>query len=641
METTNQIINLYSKSTNFREQINPFPDHNYGASLAVFGNMFVAGAPGEDPAVYLLQGSKWIRIARPENQDGAFGQAVALDKDQVFIGCPGNPGKVFRANLYEHSFKPYEIEEIVPNSSPDDLLGSALAIDGKFIYIGSPIPEQLQGKGKILRVTHYGDQTLPKPLSYEKTKSFGSLLAFGDQGLAVGVPGKPGDVLFYRKDDLDKSGVMLKPESLKQFKSGFANLFWSRGALGMSSDFIAIGAPEGDGCVFLFSTNPLGEVVQEIRPPVSSLRKGFGQCLAIADQTLVVGDYSQPGQAYIYRYSKKSKKWSTTPQLIKPCQQMISSLATNDFFIFAGSKFEDDNAGCVYRYDFNRDYNVYMRDNLSDDGSVPSYGTLWASPDIIPRQDKMLNYKQAFGKNHWQESNLGQNVHAGEENYVYIRAENIGLEPDTPKAHLFIVKGGGFSNPNNWTRITPKDGFPLNTIQPKEKAVFGPISWQAPPNTGHFCYVCYLSSSNRPFHLPKTFSSQDEYLDYVAHHNNLCFHNVEIVAASDAEEGSVEFQMAGMPGLSHDYQLQVVETDLPHGSTLKFKHDKQPQEKIVTVNTMKNIPVYDKITLAQNENLDVQVKMNPNQNGKYKVVVGQLSKDGKNLGSVTYYIHKN
>ena len=66
---------------------------------------------------------------------------------------------------------------------------------------------------------------------------------------------------------------------------------------------------------------------------------------------------------------------------------------------------------------------VYLRDNISDTGNVPSSGSISASPDIIVRRTEVADPNAEFGEFSGTkfDNTLGYEVEAGQNNYIYVR----------------------------------------------------------------------------------------------------------------------------------------------------------------------------------------------------------------------------
>ncbi|MEO0292821.1 MAG: hypothetical protein ABIN61_01195 [candidate division WOR-3 bacterium] len=54
---------------------------------------------------------------------------------------------------------------------------------------------------------------------------------------------------------------------------------------------------------------------------------------------------------------------------------------------------------------------IYVRDSLTDVGTIPSIGHLWMSPDIITRTGKVTNPPLTLGD--MNDENLSENVELG------------------------------------------------------------------------------------------------------------------------------------------------------------------------------------------------------------------------------------
>jgi hypothetical protein len=129
---------------------------------------------------------------------------------------------------------------------------------------------------------------------------------------------------------------------------------------------------------------------------------------------------------------------------------------------------------------------VVIRDNPQDNGSIPSYGPHWISPDIIAR------HAPDGGK-------IAQPLKPGETNYFYISMRNLGeLNLDDVEAELYIANpSAGLSWPNDWHKIGSTQVG--NLVGSQQKTVL--IEANVPTNivTGdHACTLVRLVSTKDP-----------------------------------------------------------------------------------------------------------------------------------------------
>jgi carboxypeptidase T len=96
---------------------------------------------------------------------------------------------------------------------------------------------------------------------------------------------------------------------------------------------------------------------------------------------------------------------------------------------------------------------VYVRDNLTDTGAVPSSGPFWNSPDIWVRN------ADDGGTTH-------QDTIRGRDNFVYVRVNNRGqAEARDVRVRTYLTNFAGtqFSYPNDWIPKNPTGGGSLSS----------------------------------------------------------------------------------------------------------------------------------------------------------------------------------
>ena len=140
----------------------------FGASLAVEGSRLLIGAPGADGGSGLVfayrrfDGGEWefhqvLSPGTPEPADdsasaGAFGTALALLADELWIGAPGarsRSGRVHTFRLVDGDWQPAPLE--VPEAGPGAALGSAIAIGTSAAVLGAPGTDGNYGAALVFR----------------------------------------------------------------------------------------------------------------------------------------------------------------------------------------------------------------------------------------------------------------------------------------------------------------------------------------------------------------------------------------------------------------------------------------------------------------------------------------------------------
>lgn len=158
------------------------------------------------------------------------------------------------------------------------------------------------------------------------------------------------------------------------------------------------------------------------------------------------------------------------------------------------------------------DYDIYIKDNPTDDGSVPSSTPWWVSPDIWTRNDGDCT------------NNTHQNPEAGEPTTICVRVRNRLLTPVTNiQVDLYFASAGlGLSWPASWAGIGSSN---IPVLAPMSSVVKA-IPWNTPNILGHFCLLARADSFEDPIS-----SGPDTVLpvDVVPNNNNIAQRNLNTV----------------------------------------------------------------------------------------------------------------
>ena len=157
------------------------------------------------------------------------------------------------------------------------------------------------------------------------------------------------------------------------------------------------------------------------------------------------------------------------------------------------------------------EHDIYIKDNTSDDGSVPSISPYWVSPDIWVRHSK------DGGLSH-------QNPVPGGTNFVYVRVRNrMATTVSDIKVDVYWTSAAlGTSWPAGWGHI----GFFLIPSLAPGAEYTGWVQWDTPAIAGHFCLRVRADSPDDPIGSgPDTVVP----VDAVKNNNNIAMKNVNIL----------------------------------------------------------------------------------------------------------------
>ncbi len=198
----------------------PGADDDFGAAVALTGNVIVVGAPrasgnggSRNGAVYVFEydGAAWRETHRITAQDGVdgdgFGTAVALDGGRLVVGAPradsGGTPDSGAAYVFEHAGTSWLYQATLVPTSPvaSGRFGSAVASAADTIAIGTPRANAAApAAGSVTVFVNSGGWVEEQEVAGADTASgdaFGSSISVLGNVLAVGAPESGGSGAAY------------------------------------------------------------------------------------------------------------------------------------------------------------------------------------------------------------------------------------------------------------------------------------------------------------------------------------------------------------------------------------------------------------------------------------------------------------
>jgi len=195
--------------------------------------------------------------------------------------------------------------------------------------------------------------------------------------------------------------------------------------------------------------------------------------------------------------------------------------------------------------------NPWMADNptdVADNGTVPSPGTHWISPDIWNRRalvttDACIGPIDSYG-DHLTTGGVvrdcgtsadHENPVSGVTNYLYGTLRNTRPEPPNvvyaEVGVYYALASSGLNYPSNFTLVPESRQFIALWTEPGTTTNIGPIPWTpppVPPANDHYClYMRVLSVQATPPVEGMGINTD------VANNNNLAWRNIKVVAPGD------------------------------------------------------------------------------------------------------------
>jgi hypothetical protein len=130
------------------------------------------------------------------------------------------------------------------------------------------------------------------------------------------------------------------------------------------------------------------------------------------------------------------------------------------------------------------DYDIYMKDNGADDGSVPSSGLTWNSPDLWIRNDGDCT------------NTAHQNPVIGTTTTICVRVRNRLLTPvdDITVEVYWAAAALGMTWPTSFTYV----GSAHIANLPAAGVTVRAVPWTVPMTTGHFCFWALADAPKDP-----------------------------------------------------------------------------------------------------------------------------------------------
>lgn len=188
---------------------------------------------------------------------------------------------------------------------------------------------------------------------------------------------------------------------------------------------------------------------------------------------------------------------------------------------------------------------LYVRDNFSDAGVIPSSGSAYYSPDIIPYQSGALAFSLA--QSAYAGPDLGKNIVLHGVNNIYVRAKNLNSAAGSGSVQLYWALFSLILTPNRWTPVTTPGGAastPLADGSGNPLIGAGAIALSSPaflltnlpPASSYaYCLVAVVQTAAHPVTIPASFPSNAAYVQWVQNNPAVGHRNVYTVANAQTQ----------------------------------------------------------------------------------------------------------
>lgn len=238
----------------------------------------------------------------------------------------------------------------------------------------------------------------------------------------------------------------------------------------------------------------------------------------------------------------------------------------------------------------------YLRGELDDVGEVPQQGGgMCTSPDIIPVGSTPLPDPQTTLSKGWRQD-LGTDVLAGQQNYVYVRAKNLKAGANNGQAALYYTRASLILWPDQWSQNELKTEAGASSSVLAAGALgdvavgAAPFVWTpaALPDNDHYCLIARASTTAHPNPIPGTFGSMDDWVTFIRQNPGFGWRNVALVTR-DTPTFQTNVQLS-VPNACELYVLLEAD-NIPVGAAMQFTCGTPgPSPELVLPKTTINMP---------------------------------------------------
>ena len=320
------------------------PSDGFGAAIAASGDQLLVGASrsAERGAAYVFrrEAAGYTQLAKLASADTTggqmFGAAVALADDIAVVGAPGSADRLGAAYIYRRGADGSwsEIRRLAPVGVEGRVaFGSAVALLGDMLFVGAPGVQD--GTGTVFAYRRGADGSYApagrlSATGVERGGQFGAALEVAGERLLVGAPnnlGQVGVVHWYQADA--RTGEWRERGRYFPFDGNRPSSFGS--AFALAGDELWIGAPRAAslrGAVYTF-TGSSGDSaysgVSLLTRAETERQARFGGALAATADVAAVGmsnaDY---GAGSVVVYERVNGAWTEQAVLASPDERIAS-----------------------------------------------------------------------------------------------------------------------------------------------------------------------------------------------------------------------------------------------------------------------------------------------------------------------------
>jgi len=298
-------------------------------------------------------------------------------------------------------------------------------------------------------------------------------------------------------------------------------------------------------------------------------------------------------------------------------------------------------------------HDLYLRDNLLDHGREPLIdGGISGSPDIIIYNQALLDPEATLATPAAQDSNmLGELVELGQDNYIYLRVHNRGLQATAGIATVYWALPSVLPTPGSWNLVGQIN---IPSVNPGEMEVVGPLTWDKNdiPQKGHYCFVGLIQSGGDPAPDISTITTTDAFYRFIRESNNATWKNFDVDDVFANSTNTLEFHIQGWPRIALMADLMVDLSELPPGTdvTLRILKRLSAPATLENMSLTEETQLYQRLQVETGEYAYLRgMDLNPSDDvqaslyivipegvpdGTYRIAVAQIV-DGLEMGRVS------
>ncbi len=235
----------------------------------------------------------------------------------------------------------------------------------------------------------------------------------------------------------------------------------------------------------------------------------------------------------------------------------------------------------------------FMRpNNTSEEGTIPSTGSITNCPDIIPYGVQGVEDPQTtFGTTASYNTNPGVDLKVGMNNLIYVRAKNGYEGQETANIYLYYVPCQVINWPNQWANNglmtdqadpqqprKPEDYYVSISASAKGDIKVGPNPFQwtptpPPPGSDHYCLISRVETPLNPNPIPGIDQpmTYEDMADLVRNNIGFGWRNVTLIDSAQAPTWSYQTMLTVPTNVTAEtVHIYLACNNMPKGSYMEF-----------------------------------------------------------------------